>query len=453
MDDPSTDYDVAIIGGGPAGSAMGCYLAKAGVKCVVFERAVFPREHVGESLVPSSTRVFKDLDFLPVMEAAGFPHKYGAVWTAATSKSFGVHDWEGLDEDCAVDHASIRFEERAQPGVDSTYTYHVDRGKFDQLLLQHAEKFGATVHQGVKVQGVDFDKGKRPIVTVEIGGEAREFRVKMVVDASGRNTVLGNQLKLKIKDTVFDQYAFHTWFDGYQRDAVGRSDQLGDYIFVHFLPISNSWVWQIPITDTITSIGVVTQKKNFPKARESREAFFWECVASRPELHDALRKAKQVRPFKEEGDYSYSMQQICGDRWVMIGDAARFVDPIFSTGVSIALNSARFASRDVIAALEADDYGRERFETYESTIRRGTKNWYDFISVYYRLNILFTFFINSKSHRLEVLKLLQGDVYDVEPPAVLDKMRAAVQAVENDVNHPWHGLLNDMTAGAFAPLF
>jgi len=360
MAELDTDFDVAIIGGGPAGSSMAAYLAKGGATCVVLEREVFPRAHVGESLVPSSNRVFKELDFLPVMEEARFPHKYGAVWTAATSKSYAVHDWEGLDADCSADLASIRFEERAQPGVDSQYTYHVDRGKFDQLLLQHAAKLGAAVRQGVKVTGIDFDRGRRPVVTLD-GGE--EIRVKMVVDASGRQTLLGNQLKIKAKDPVFDQYAFHTWFDGYERGSVGRTDQLGDYIFVHFLPISNSWVWQIPITETVTSIGVVTQKKNFPKEREAREAFFWECVASRPELHDALRKAKQIRPFKEEGDYSYAMKQIAGDRWVMVGDAARFVDPIFSTGVSIALNSARFATPDVLAALAADDYARERFST------------------------------------------------------------------------------------------
>src|SRR6201999_2328569 len=113
-----------------------------------------------------------------------------------------------------------------------------------------------------------------------------------------------------------------------------------------------------------------------------RDAFFWETVGSRPELHDALKKATQLRPFKEEGDYSYAMTQICGDRFVMIGDAARFVDPIFSTGVSIALNSARFASRDIIKAAEAGDYRKERFATFESTIRRGVKNWYDFITLY-----------------------------------------------------------------------
>src|SRR5215204_1553599 len=162
----------------------------------------------------------------------------------------------------------------------------------------------------------------------------------------------------------------------------------------------------------ITSIGAVTQKHNFAKSKESREEWFWECVGSRPELYNALRESKQIRPFKEEGDYSYAMKQICGNRFVMIGDAARFVDPIFSTGVSIALNSARFASRDAIAALARGTLERAAFGTFEGTMKRGVKNWYDFITVYYRLNVLFTHFVQNPLHRLDVLKLLQGDVYD-----------------------------------------
>ena len=158
-----------------------------------------------------------------------------------------------------------------------------------------------------------------------------------------------------------------------------------------------------------------------------------------------------MRPFKDEGDYSYAMTQFCGDRFVLIGDAARFVDPIFSTGVSIALNSARFASRDVIGALETGDFSREAFRTYEATIRRRTKNWYEFIRVYYRLNVLFTYFLRDPRYRLEVLKLLQGDVYDEDEPAVLGEMRATVSAVESDVAHPWHALLGDLTSSAFRP--
>ncbi len=441
------DFQVGIIGGGPAGSAMAGYLAKKGVSCVVFERELFPRPHVGESLVPSSTRVFRDLDFLSTMEEAKFPHKFGAVWTADDKKRAYDHDWEGL---FATSHADIRFEERQQAGVDMNYTYHVDRGKFDLLLLQHVNRLGAAVYEGVKVSKVDFES-KNPVVHFNMGAKEMGVSVNMVIDASGRQTFLGNQLKLKIKDTVFDQYAIHTWFDNYDRKIFAQKDTHRDYIFIHFLPVSNSWIWQIPITDSITSLGVVTQKKNFAKAKTEREKFFWDAVATRPAIYEALRKADQIRPFKDEGDYSYAMKQLAGDRFMLIGDAGRFVDPIFSTGVSIALNSARFAHHDVLGALEKGNFSRESFATFENTLRLGTKNWYDFITVYYRLNVLFTWFLNEPKYRLDVLKLLQGDVYDDAQPPVLDAMRRMVTEVEQNEKHPWHKLLGDLTSNAFRP--
>ena len=449
MQHQQPDADVAIIGGGPAGAGLAAYLAKAGVECVVFERALFPRPHVGESLVPSSTRVFKDLDFLPVMEAAGFPHKFGAVWTSASSDRSFDHGWEGLEPDSVVD---IAFAERQQAGVDQNYTYHVDRGKFDNLLLHHANTLGAKVFEGVAVTDVKFDATPFPEVCYTVGRRQTSMTARIVVDASGRRTFLGNRLKLKVNDQVFDQYAIHTWFDGYNRSAAGGPGK-GDYIYVHFLPITNSWVWQIPITDTITSIGVVTQKRHFKAAGKDRAKFFWESVDSRPELGQALRAAKQLRGFSEEGDYSYAMQQITGDNWLMVGDAGRFVDPIFSTGVSIALNSARFATPDIMRALETGDCRREAFSSYETTLRRGTLNWYNFITVYYRLNILFTAFINDPRYRLDVLKLLQGDVYEEKEPEVLTIMRDRVAAIENTPTHPWHKLLGDLTANAFKPTF
>jgi len=450
MSDGGTDFDVGILGGGPAGAGMAAYLAKAGVKCVVFERELFPRPHVGESLVPSSTRVFRELGFLETMEAEKFPHKYGAVWTASDESKPYTHDWDRLS---ASDTAAIEFSEREQPGVDMKYTYHVDRGKFDVLLLQHAHRLGATVYEGVRVRGVDF-AGAHPEVRFQMG--KREFGVscRVVVDASGRHTLLGNQLKLKVSDPVFNQFAVHTWFENYDRHSVRRETrQFGDYIFVHFMPVTNTWIWQIPITEQITSIGVVTQRQHYLKAKGDKEGFFWDMVGNRPMICESLRKADRIRPFKEEGDYSYAMSQITGDGWVMVGDAARFVDPIFSTGVSIALNSARFAHKDIVSALERGDTSRASYANYERTIRRGTQNWYDFITVYYRLNVLFTYFILDKRYRLEVLKLLQGDVYDEEPPAVLNKMREMVSEVEQNAGHPWHQLLGNLTANAFRPSF
>lgn len=444
------DFEVGIIGGGPAGGALGAYLGKAGKKVVVFERELFPRPHVGESLVPSSTRVFKDLDFLQVMDREGFPHKFGAVWTSTAGKQEYNVNWEGLEADVRAD---IRFEERDQPGVEQNYTYHVDRGKFDNLLLHHARKLGADVIEGAGVQDVDFN-GPWPRIKFTVGGKVFDVSCKIVADASGRKTMLGNRLGLKVMDDVFDQYAIHTWFDGYNRlSAMEKGDERkGDYIYIHFLPLTNTWVWQIPITDTITSIGVVCQKGTF-KAAKDREAFFWECVGSRPQLHDALKQAVQIRPFSEEGDYSYAMNQITGDHWLMVGDAGRFVDPIFSTGVSIALNSARFAQKDILKALETGNFKKDAFAEYETTLRRGTRNWYNFITVYYRLNVLFTAFIRDPRYRLDVLKLLQGDVYEEQEPPVLSRMREIVSTVENDPNHIWHKVLGELTNNAFKPAF
>jgi FADH2 O2-dependent halogenase len=228
---------------------------------------------------------------------------------------------------------------------------------------------------------------------------------------------------------------------------------MAEHIYVHFLPIKDTWVWQIPITDTITSIGVVTQKKQFAEANTDRESFFWDFVGSRPELAEALKKAEQIRPFKVEGDYSYAMEKICGDRFMLIGDAARFVDPIFSSGVSVALNSARIAAKDIIAAHAADDFSKDQFATYENKLRRAVKYWYEFISIYYRLNVLFTAFVQDPRYRVDVLKMLQGDVYDGEEPKALAAMREVVAAVEADPEHLWHPYLGSLRAPTSAPSF
>ena len=436
-----TETDVIIIGGGPAGSAMGAYLAKAGVKCIIFEKEKFPRPHVGESLVPASTRVFREIGFLSKMEAAGFPKKYGAAWTTHSNHEFH-HDFKeliGTDVD-------IRFDEREQEEVYQNYTYHVDRGLFDRMLLENAEESGAVAYQEADVFSVEFISKERVEVKVRLNtaGE-KQFAAKIVVDASGRYTFMGNKLKLKIKDPIFNQVAVHTWFSGFNRNVFKDPG----FIYIHFIPVSNTWLWQIPISDDITSFGVVTQKKNFPNTAGKREEFFWECVATRPQVEQELRKAKQARPFTVEADYSYAMTDLVKDNLVLIGDAARFVDPIFSSGVSVALNSARFASADIIGALKKKDYSAASFQNYNRTIRAGVNNWYNFIKMYYRLNVLFTYFVSKPKYRLDTIKFLQGDVYDDARPELLDEMERIISEVEKNPKHVLHAYLGNLTANAF----
>jgi FADH2 O2-dependent halogenase len=417
--------DVVIIGGGPAGSVLGSYLSRAGISNVILERANHPRPHVGESLVTSTTRVFEDIGFLHIMESEGFTKKYGAAWHAKAGRG----------------EFTIRFGEFPQPGISQDYTYHVDRSKFDLLLLKHAESLGSSVYQGVGVNEVlfddnDFARGVR----FSVAGKDYELPAKFVVDASGRNSILGTQRHLRQKDPIFNQFAVHGWFENVHRGTT----ESADYIHIYFIPAERGWVWQIPINDEVTSIGVVAEKEVFKQSRQRREDYFWDHIRSSPDLAAAMAAAKPVNELRSEADYSYTMSRFVGNGWMLVGDAARFVDPIFSSGVSIACESAKFASEAIAAAFAAGDVSEKALLGYESKLKGGVTIWYEFIRLYYKLMHLFTYFIDSKEHRLQILQLLQGEVYDRETAPVLDAMRKMIVTVEETPGHLWAKELTDI---------
>jgi FADH2 O2-dependent halogenase len=406
--------DVIIIGGGPAGSVMGSYLSKAGIQNLILESHNHPRPHVGESMVTSSTRVYKEIGFLPVMEREGFPKKYGASW----------HEIGGRE-------SAIVFAEFPQEGVDQPYTYHVDRSKLDLLLLKHAQSLGSDVYQGVQVKQVLFDGERATGVRVRLGDQEVDLHAKMIVDASGRHTLLGRQLKLKRNDPIFDQYAVHAWFENVKR---GQPDT-ADFIHIYFLPVERGWAWQIPITDKITSMGIVAEREVFRQFKGDPAGYFEHYAQTNVALAEALSDAVRINDYKTEGDYSYAMDKFVGHGWVLIGDAARFVDPIFSSGVSIALYSGKYASEFIVKSFETGDFSAEHFSVYERKIRAGVGVWYEFIRLYYKLLPLFTHFIRSKTHRIEVLRLLQGEVYDRAEVPVLAAMRKYIETVEKNDRH------------------
>ena len=174
-------------------------------------------------------------------------------------------------------------------------------------------------------------------------------------------------------------------------------------------------------------------------------AYFQKYVDSNPDLQHAMRDAKQVRDFKLEGDYSYKMDTFAGNGFVLIGDAARFVDPIFSSGVSVALFSAKYSAERIRYAFEHNDFSEAALKPYETKLRSGTEIWYEFIRLYYKLLPAFTHFIKSKQHRIEVLRLLQGEVFDRREVPVLDAMRKFIHVVETTPGHAFAGTLSNIS--------
>lgn len=430
-------YDVAIIGGGPAGSALSSYLAMNGLSCIILEREKFPRPHVGESLVPSSNIVFNELNLFDDLERAGFIKKYGAAWTTVNAQKIFYHDHDPLAN---YGEVAIEFKERLQKGAIFNYTYHVDRAKFDQILLNKSLNYGGEVMEQTTVERVDFNHPDFVEVSARHKGLPLTINARIVADASGRSTVLGRQFKLKTPDPAFNQFAIHTWFKNFDRNENGFKD----FIFIHFLPYHHTWIWQIPITAEVTSLGLVTSRQHIEGNRHDMEGIFYSFLAKNFELSGRIKRAQPVRPFTVESEYSYSMKRLTGKRWLLLGDAARFVDPIFSSGVSIALNSARFAATDIVRAVKSKTFTEASFTTYEEIIKRGCKNWYEFIRLYYQLNILFTYFVSDPKYKMEVIRFLQGDVYDSEESFLLRDMKQILFEVQQNPGHIWHKLLNDV---------
>jgi len=351
-------YDVAIIGGGPAGSTAACLLAKAGRRVVVLEREKFPRFHIGESLLPYSMPAFDRMGIRETLDRTAQP-KHGAEIITA----------------CGTRH--LRFHFRDGFKLQHHRSYQVTRATFDKQLLDNAAAHGAEVREETSVAGVDFDDDG---ATVRLAGaDAAPIRARYVIDASGRNTVIGQQQRLKQNYPELNKFAVYAHYDHVRRDPGEDGCTL-----TRMIRSTDRWFWVIPLSDTRTSIGMVTDTATFKAMRLSPEAALEQGFEQQPHFRDILQGATRVTEVYATGDYSYRNTRLAGPRWMLAGDAAGFIDPVFSTGVFLAVASGEQTADAINAALTKPSRATKLFAAYEKRMNRVMSLYLRFVKAWYQ---------------------------------------------------------------------
>ncbi|MBK5297599.1 MAG: tryptophan 7-halogenase [Vicinamibacteria bacterium] len=387
----SAQADVVVIGGGPAGSTASTLIAQQGHRVVLFERDRFPRFHIGESLIPETYWVLERLNMLPKMQASPFVKKHSVQFVnSAGRESAPFYFWDNKPHACSQ-------------------TWQVVRSQFDQMMLENAREHGVDAREGVRVHEVLFEEDRAVGVTIkDQDGVLREVRARVVVDASGQNGLLMNRLGLRVWDPILNKGAVWTYWKGAYRDS-GRDEGAT-------LVIQNGnkqgWFWYIPLHDDVVSVGVVAPFDYLFKGRTNYAQTYEEEVEGCAGVKERVSQATRVTGHFATKDYSYRSTQVAGDGWVLVGDAFGFLDPLYSSGVLLALRSGEQAAAAIVEGLASGDTSAAQLGRWGAAFNAGVDRMRRLVCEYYDGFSFGAMIRQFPEMRGTLTDLLIGDLFD-----------------------------------------
>jgi flavin-dependent dehydrogenase len=348
-----TQCDVLVIGGGPAGSTISALLAQRGRDVVLLEKSRHPRFHIGESLLPFNVPLFEQLGVAREIESIGMP-KYGAEF---------VSPWHDRP---------VMFEFANALDSPSPSTYQVRRSEFDHILFRNAARKGAQSIEGCRVTGVDFLPDGAVVTAREESGRERTWQARFVVDASGRDTFLASQLGMKERSRKHNSAAIYGHFAGATRLPGRAEGNISIFWFEH------GWFWFIPLADGTTSVGAVCWPHYLKTRKTSPGQFLLDTIALCPALSERMRGTKLISPVTATGNYSYGTRRASGEGYILLGDAFAFIDPVFSTGVFLAMHGAFVGADTVETCLDHPRRARSALDAYDAGVHRNVRifSWF-----------------------------------------------------------------------------
>jgi flavin-dependent dehydrogenase len=376
-------YDAIVIGGGPAGSTAAAVLAAKGRRVMVLEKEKFPRYHIGESLLPYGYFTLKRIGALDRMKASHFTKKYSVQFVGASGR------------------ASVPFYFFQQLEHEASMTWQVLRSEFDQLLLDNAREKGAEVIEEITARElIQQDGAVAGVKAVTKDGETREFRAPITIDATGRDAFAVTRNGWKIRDPYLNKIAVWTYYKGALRDP-GLDEGATTVAYVP----EKGWFWYIPLADDIVSVGVVAEKDYLYRDANDLPTIFHNQVKKNAWIERHLAAGVQSGPYRVTGEFSYRSRYCAADGLVLAGDAFGFLDPVFSSGVFLALRSGELVGDAVEAALAAGDVSAPRFREYGAQVCRGVEAMRRLVYAFYNREFSFRVFLSEYPQ-------LKGDMTD-----------------------------------------